>query len=307
MSKLPTLRPPALEADIAALARSYRRANGPVMALVNRLGGGIEAQMALLPDTLRAEVERVVARALSAAHGLAGAGRRVPDMGGRAAVLAAVVTGAAGGAGGLPSAIAELPVTIVVMMHAIRREAQAAGYDPDSAEIKAACLEVFAAGSPLAGDDGVNSSFLTARLTLTGPAIQKIIATVAPRQAVAVLGAVTGAALNAAYLTYYREIARIRFALMRLAELHGAEAVLLAFARATRLRWSGCNYGVRLTFARTRVIPPEWRFVTGLRATLNKPLKRVWACSPGTLRFRGFFFAGGWHDRQMEHAHQAGA
>src|SRR3989338_4257377 len=100
MSKLPTLRPPALEADIAALARSYRRANGPVMALVNRLGGGIEAQMALLPDTLRAEVERVVARALSAAHGLAGAGRRVPDMGGRAAVLAAVVTGAAGGAGG---------------------------------------------------------------------------------------------------------------------------------------------------------------------------------------------------------------
>jgi hypothetical protein len=244
MSKLPTLRPPALEADIAALARSYRRANGPVMALVNRLGGGVEAQMALLPDTLRAEVERVVARALSAAHGLAGAGRRVPDMGGRVAVLAAVVTGAAGGAGGLPSAIAELPVTIVVMMHAIRREAQAAGYDPDSAEIKAACLEVFAAGSPLAGDDGVNSGFLTARLTLTGPAIQKIIATVAPRlavamgqklaaQAVPVLGAVTGAALNAAYLTYYREIARIRFALMRLAELHGAEAVLLAFAKAT--------------------------------------------------------------------------
>src|SRR3989338_8054917 len=189
MSKLPTLRPPALEADIAALARSYRRANGPVMALVNRLGGGIEAQMALLPDTLRAEVERVVARALSAAHGLAGAGRRgaglggwgVVDMGGRAAVLGGVVAGAAGGAGGLPSAIAELPVTIVVMMHAIRREAQAAGYDPDSAEIKAACLEVFAAGSPLAGDDGVNSSFLTARLTLTGPAIQKIIATVAPR------------------------------------------------------------------------------------------------------------------------------
>src|SRR3989338_4111242 len=131
MSKLPTLRPPALEADIAALARSYRRANGPVMALVNRLGGGIEAQMALLPDTLRAEVERVVARALSAAHGLAGAGRRVPDMGGRAAVLAAVVTGAAGGAGGVPSAVAGLPVSIAGRMHAIPRGAPGGGGAPD--------------------------------------------------------------------------------------------------------------------------------------------------------------------------------
>ena len=215
------------------------------MALVNRLGGGMEAQMALLPDRVRSEVERVVASALNAAHGLAGAARRLPDAGGRTSVMAALVTGAAGGAGGLPTAIAELPVTIVVMMHAIRREAQIAGYDPDSAEIKAACLEVFAAGSPLAGDDGVNTGFLTARLTLTGPAIQKIIATVAPRlalamgqklaaQAVPVLGAVTGAALNAAYLTYYREIARIRFALMRLAEVHGAEAVLVAFQAATR-------------------------------------------------------------------------
>lgn len=245
MSNLPTLLPPALDSDIAALARAYRRANGPVIALVNRLGGGAEAQMALLPDRLRHEIERVVAAALKLAHGMAGAIRRMPGAGGRASVLAAAVTGAAGGAGGLPSAIAELPVTIVVMMHAIRREAQAAGYDPDSPAIKAACLEVFAAGSPLSRDDGVNTGFLSARLTLTGPAIQKIIATVTPRlaaamgqkmmaQAVPVLGAVTGAALNAAYLTYYREIARIRFALMRLAEQHGVEAVLLAFEAATK-------------------------------------------------------------------------
>ena len=91
----------------------------------------------------------------------------------------------------------------------------------------------------------MNTGFLSARLTLTGPAIQKIIVTVAPRlalamgqklaaQAVPVLGAVTGAALNAAYLGYYREIARIRFALMRLAEVHGAEAVISGFEAATK-------------------------------------------------------------------------
>ena len=80
-------------------------------------------------------------------------------------------------------------------------------------------------------------------MTLTGPALQKLIATVAPRlaaslgqklaaQAVPVLGAVSGAAINAAFVTYYREVARIRFALMRLAETHGGEAVVAAFAKA---------------------------------------------------------------------------
>jgi hypothetical protein len=96
----------------------------------------------------------------------------------------------------------------------------------------------------LAADDGVNTSFLSARLTLTGPALQGVIATVAPRlaaalgqklaaQAVPVLGAVSGAALNAAFLRYYREVARIRFALMRLAVQHGGAAVAARFAEAT--------------------------------------------------------------------------
>ena len=48
-----------------------------------------------------------------------------------------------------------------------------------------------------------------------------------------VLGAISGAALNLAYLGYYREMARIRFALMRLTVQHGAEAVMVRFARAT--------------------------------------------------------------------------
>jgi hypothetical protein len=34
------------------------------------------------------------------------------------------------------------------------------------------------------------------------------------------------------FLNYYREVARIRFRLMRLAEVHGAEAVLAGFAAA---------------------------------------------------------------------------
>jgi hypothetical protein len=172
-----------------------------------------------------------------AAHGLAGFGG---EAGGRGTMMAVMATGAAGGAGGLVTSIAELPVTITVILRAIRAEAVKAGFDPNEPGVRSACLEVFAAGSPLAADDGVNTSFLSARLTLTGPALQGVIATVAPRlaaalaaQAVPVLGAVSGAALNAAFLRYYREVARIRFALMRLAVQHGGAAVAARFAEAT--------------------------------------------------------------------------
>jgi hypothetical protein len=43
------------------------------------------------------------------------------------------------------------------------------------------------------------------------------------------VGAVSGAALNAAYLSYYREIAQVRFQLLKLAELHGTDAVMSEF------------------------------------------------------------------------------
>ncbi|MFM2366149.1 MAG: hypothetical protein RIR95_757 [Pseudomonadota bacterium] len=240
MTSLPALPSPELANEVAALARAMRRANGPLMAIVNRLGTGMERQLAVLPDGVRREIARVTEMALHAAHGVAARGAAV---GPRGTLAAAVMTGAAGGAGGLATSIAELPVTVTVILSAIRAEAVAAGFDPDLPGIRAACLEVFAAGSPLAADDGVNTSFFSARLTLTGPALNKLIATIAPKlaaalgqklaaQAIPVLGAVTGAALNAAYLTYYREMARIRFALMRLTIQHGAERVMAEFIAA---------------------------------------------------------------------------
>ena len=240
---LPALAPTPVDAEIAALALAWRRANGPVMGLVNRFGGTLESQLAVLPTALRDRIDRVTESALRTAFGAAALGERAPATGPRGTLAAVMATGAAGGLGGLPSAIAELPVTITLLLHAIRTEARTAGFDPDNPEIRAACLQVFAAGSPVSSDDGLNTAFLSARLTLTGPALQRIIATVAPRlatamgqklvaQTVPLLGAFAGAALNAAYLGYYRELARIRFALLRLARTHGPEPVLTAFRTA---------------------------------------------------------------------------
>jgi hypothetical protein len=247
MSQLPVVYTPSFESEVAALAADYRRANGPLMALVNRFGSGIEARFDLVPKPLRVQIERIVVVALMAAHGLAGRGEDGTVQSPHGTTLAAIATGAAGGSGGIVTSIAELPVTITVILRAIRAEAIKAGFDPTEPGVRAACLEVFAAGSPVQADDGVNTGFISTRLAITGPALHQLIARIAPRfasalgqklaaQAVPVLGAVSGAVLNAAFLSYYREIARIRFALMRLAQNHGGEAVVTAFSRATTVK-----------------------------------------------------------------------
>ncbi|MGL6211445.1 MAG: EcsC family protein, partial [Paracoccaceae bacterium] len=78
---LPALAPSSMDTEIAALARAYRAANGPVMSLVNRMGGSLENQMALVPERLRIEIARVTETALQMAHGFAALGARAPDLG----------------------------------------------------------------------------------------------------------------------------------------------------------------------------------------------------------------------------------
>lgn len=235
--KLPVAASSDLATEVAQLARRYKRANGPVIRLVNRLGVTLESQLSLLPDGVRAQLERLTAQALETSYGLAA---RAPDLGQRGPMLAAVAAGATGGAGGLATAVAELPVTVTLFLNTIRSAARDAGLDPEADWVRAECLQVFAAGSPLAQDDGVNTSFVASRLALTGSSVRNLISTIAPKlaavlgqklaaQAVPVIGAVSGAALNAAFLSYYREVARVRFDLVKLAQAHGAEAVEAEF------------------------------------------------------------------------------
>ena len=58
--------------------------------------------------------------------------------------------GAAGGFGGLPTALAELPVTTAVLLRAIQGAAAAEGFDPASESVRFDCVEVFSAAGPLA-------------------------------------------------------------------------------------------------------------------------------------------------------------
>ena len=240
-------RPPltdAARAEVVALAARQRRANGLLMKVVNFAGGQVEDGMKLLPKPLRAQVEGAVRAALLRSYELAARSRRGGVFGSdRAHRLIGTVSGALGGLGGLPTALAELPVATTLIFRAVQGVAAQYDEDPLSETTRAECLRVFGAGGPGAADDGVNTTFMGARLSLTGPALSKIIARVAPRfgavlsqklmtQAVPIIGAAAGAGTNYAFVDYYIEMAHVHFGLRRVAREHGDGPVAAVFHKA---------------------------------------------------------------------------
>ncbi len=217
------------EARLGDLARRYRTASGPGLQVLNLIGGQAENLMERLPDTVKERLEGATASALTSSYGAAVWSRgRVADQKPWLNTAVATALGAAGGFGGLPGAMAEIPVTVTVLFRAIQAQAAEQGFDPADEAIRREATLVFAAAGPLSRDDGANTAFLAARATITGATLQALIARVAPRlsialgqklaaQTVPVLGAVAGAATNYAYTSYYQDIAAVRFGLARLA------------------------------------------------------------------------------------------
>lgn len=235
------LLPEALQREVADLARRARKVNGPVMTGLLGLGGQAERWMGGLPKPVRTAVDGMARGLLERLYQGAGQARlALPDTGSHGHRLAAMASGAAGGSAGLASAMVELPATVMLMFAAMQREAARAGFDPEAPEVRLACLDIFGSGRPGPGDDGINSTFLGARLTLNAASLQTVIARILPAfsamlgktlagKAVPLIGAVAGAGINYAFTDYYQDVARVRFGLMRLAEDHGRERVHHAF------------------------------------------------------------------------------
>ncbi|GAA6202379.1 EcsC family protein [Aquicoccus sp. SU-CL01552] len=216
------------EAELDRLAARYRAAGGPGLRLLTALGGRAEGLLDRLPPDLRGGLGVATERALTLAMRTAQGSRGViPDQPGWIDTAATTALGAAGGLGGLPGALVELPATTTVLLRSIQGGAARAGFDPGAENVQFDCIRVFAAAGPLAHDDGADLGFLSLRLTLTGATLQKLIASVSPRlatamgqklaaQSVPLLGAVAGAGTNYLYTRYYQEMAHVHFGLRRL-------------------------------------------------------------------------------------------
>ena len=239
---------PAAVAELARLATRHRAANGLGMHLLGLVGGSAEGLLHRLPHAVRDRLEGATRAALDQAFTAAALSRRsIPRREDWMTTALATAMGAAGGAGGLPTALAELPVTTTVLLRAIQGIAEEHGFDPAEPEVRLDCLRVFAAAGPLEEDDDADLGFLAARLTITGHSVQTLIARVAPRlsvvlgqklaaQAAPVIGAVAGAAVNWVFTGYYQEMARVQFGLARLARDTGLPRAALEEELRTILR-----------------------------------------------------------------------
>ncbi|MDB6182761.1 EcsC family protein [Paracoccus fistulariae] len=251
---LPPINDPSVLAQVDRLADRYLNAGGLGMEIMSVVGNGAEGLLERLPGFVRNRLDGITRIALNRAFKAASGSRRMMrDRGDWFNRLASGVSGAAGGAGGFPGAMIEMPFTITLLLRAMLDIAAEHGLDPESDEVRKECLRIFAAAGPMASDDNADLGLLAARLSVTGHTLQSLISRVAPRlavsmgqklaaQAAPIFGAVVGASINYTFTSYYQELARVHFGIMRLSQETGLpkealiEALRLAIERKTGRR-----------------------------------------------------------------------
>ena len=224
-------------------------------------GKPIELFTRALPDTASKAIALATTQALNAALRVA---LRTMENEPKAAssylhkVLAAT-SGAVGGSFGLAALPLELPISTVIMLRSIGDIARAEGEDLHDPETALSCLQVFALGGSKGELDAANSGYFAVRGLLAksvaeaarfivdrgvvaegGPVLVRLIAQIASRfgvvvtqklaaQAVPVIGALGGAAVNYAFIDHFQEIARAHFTVRRLERRYGKDAVRMAY------------------------------------------------------------------------------
>ena len=238
------------EAELEELAWAAERLNhgaGLVVRLADMMGGALGRTIRAgvrglgLAPGLQDGMRALAAASLRRAFDVAVIGLPQAPGRGRAAMSQAVVmaSGAAGGFAGIAGFVPDATLTTLTIMREIARAAQREGeslIDPDT---RRACLEVFALGGTRESGGEGEIGYLSTRFFLQGQTLAALIGEVAGRygvalsqkfglQAVPVLGAIGGAALNAAFLVHYRGLARAHFTVRRLERRYGRTAVAVA-------------------------------------------------------------------------------
>jgi hypothetical protein len=256
-----TLADPLTELPAAAraeLTRAVDRLEHASLAaqLASLAGQPIEVLKARLPTVLQNGLDAAVRRALSAAMEAAlktdPARTPIPVASAWFHRGMAAASGAAGGAFGLPGTLVELPVSTTLLLRQVAAVAAENGEDLSQPDAAAECLKVFALGGRDARDDATETGYFAVRIALAealkgaatrglmGFAIPGFLGAVAARfggpvalkvsaQAVPLLGAAAGAAVNLAFLEHFRGIAQAHFTVRRLERAYGAPLVKRAY------------------------------------------------------------------------------
>jgi hypothetical protein len=256
------------EVDRDALRRAVIALERPSLAarLANLVGKPLE----VLGHALPAAVSDVVSSAAQAAlkASLRVALTTLPKERGPSPRALHTALAAASGALGLATLPVELPVSTTLMLRAIAEIAREEGEDLADPEAALACVQVFALGGRSDADNLAESGYFAVRSALAksvteaarfvtergiaegAPAFVRLVAQIASRfgvvvsqkvaaQAVPVVGAIGGAAVNAAFMDHFRGIARGHFTVRRLERAYGKAPVHLAYDEIRRAEGLG--------------------------------------------------------------------
>lgn len=174
------------------------------------------------------------------------------------------LTGGVGGAVGLASLPIELPVSTTIMLRAIADIARNEGENLRDPATGLACLEVFALGGHATEDSFLEGGYLAIRSLLaksvsdaahfvamrgmgqkSAPVLARFVSQIAGRfgvvvsqkaaaQAVPVIGALSGAAINVAFTNHFQTLARGHFTMRRLERVYDPLMVRTQYARIAR-------------------------------------------------------------------------
>lgn len=247
-------------AEISKLRGAKKLLENPGIAakVSNYVGTPIEHVLKRLPKSMTAAVNEITQKSIEKALDIA---LLTMDKEVREASsnwwhkLAVGTTGATGGLFGLPGLAIELPVSTAIMLRSIADIARSEGEDLSCPVAKLQCVQVLALGGKSKSDDGTEAGYFAARTALAksiseaaahvtkkglsqhgAPAIVRLISQIASRfsivvsekaaaQAVPVVGAFGGAAINTLFIDHFQDMGRGHFIVRRLERLHGQEEV----------------------------------------------------------------------------------
>ena len=246
--------------DISELRRAKNLLENPGIAakVSNYVGAPIEQVLKRLPESLTTTVNDITRKSIEKALDIAILTMDKNEQGTSSNwwhKLAVVATGAGGGAFGLPALAIELPISTTIMLRSIADIARSEGEDLSCPDARLECVQVLALGGTSKSDDVTESAYFAARAALAksiseaaahltkkgvaqhgAPAIVRLISQIATRfsivvsekmaaQAVPVVGAFGGAAINSLFIDHFQDMGRGHFVVRRLERLHGQEEV----------------------------------------------------------------------------------
>ena len=256
---------PLPDGDRVALEKAVRALERPSFA--TKVAGAVGKQLGtlvrFLPPGASALIDKAATSAIERAlkSAVRSLGEAPPRDSRRLHRALAMASGAAGGLFGLTSIAVELPVSTMIILRSIADIARGEGENLSDPDVTMACLQVFAigAGNPdggvmkggyfatralLAKTVGEASQFVAANGLgdASAPVLVRLISQIGSRfgivvsekiaaQAVPVIGAAAGAAVNYAFAEHFQSLAFGHFTVRRLERQYGPEVVRAEYDR----------------------------------------------------------------------------